>query len=465
MLGYFPAEATGKDITLVKTGIRFMAHTRRTFLQRAGQAAAAGLAGVTFPAPLLWKRKPVAPSDTVVIGGIGVNGMGFGDLLNTLQLPDVVCGGLCDVDHNVLEKRAAEVGNKTGTRPPLYRDYRQLLDDQAIDAVIVGTPDHWHCLPMVHACEAGKDVYVEKPIANSIAECDIMVRAARHYERVVQVGQQQRSGKHWQDVVALVQSGKMGKIRHAKAWANFDYAAGLPRVPNTPAPPGVDFDFWLGPAPERPFNIGWFHGDWRFQWDFGGGLMTDWGAHLLDIILWAMQVEGPPKSISAAGGIFVYPDHQIETPDTLSVQYAFDDFVMTWEQNAGIQAGPYGRNYGIAFIGSNGTLVVDREGWQFDPEVKEGRALAEAVPWQRGRGSNHDLHAANFISCVKSRNDPACTVEIGRLIAFYAHAGNIAHRTDSKLVWDETKQQFRDNDAANRLITPVYRDPWKLPAI
>lgn len=407
---------------------------------------------------------PTSPNETLSIGLIGVRGMGFFDLENHLKQPDVVCGGLCDVDAEALGRRVEDVEKMTGARPRVFGDYRDLLDEQDLDAVIIGTPDHWHCLQLAHACDAGKDIYVEKPMANSIAELDAMVAATRSHDRVVQVGQQQRSGRHWQDVVDFVQSGKLGDVRRVKIWGFFDYGKGAPRVPDEPPPDHVDFDLWLGPAPDQPYNPSRFHGVWRHQWDFGGGLLSDWGVHLLDAALWAMAVDGPPRAVTATGGIFAYHDRAIETPDTLSVHFDMGDYTLTWEHLAGLGKGFYGRNYGIAFIGNNGTLVVNREGWEVLAEERDDELLMEPVPFVEGVPSNHERHAIDFIDAVKARRDPVCTVEMGRAAALFAHLGNIAYRTDSRIVWDETSGRIRDNDAANDLLRPEYRAPWTFPA-
>ncbi|RMG70033.1 MAG: gfo/Idh/MocA family oxidoreductase [Bacteroidetes bacterium] len=436
-----------------------MNHSRRSFLKQSGLAVAA--AGVPYS---LTAQSPVAPSDQVQVALIGCRNQGFSNLKDHLRQPGVVCGGLCDVDQQILEERAAEVERLTGTRPPLYGDYRKLLENKDIDAVIIGTPDHWHALMLVDACAAGKAVYVEKPLANSIAECDLMVKAARYYKRVVQVGQQQRSGLHWQAVVDYVQSGLLGGIRRVQVWANFNYGKGGERVPATSPPAHLDFDRWLGPAPAQPYHATRVHGSWRHQWDFGGGLMTDWGVHLLDIVLWAMQVEGAPRSVRASGGIYAYPDRAIETPDTLDVQYDMGGWTLSWEQLGGVQRGIYGRNYGIAFIGANGTLVVNRSGWEVIPQAEDGRYLIPALPPQRGQESNHERHAINFLAAIRDQKDPICTVEMGREAAFYAHLGNIAQRTDSVLRWDATKGQFLQNKAANALLKPDYRAPWRWPS-
>jgi predicted dehydrogenase len=440
-----------------------MSLTRRSFLHRSGQVVAAA----TLLPKLAAARttpQPVSPHNRVVVGLIGGRNMGWGVLYHHLQLPGVVCGGICDVDANVREKCAADVAEITGTRPKLYTDFRQLLEDPEIDAVIIGTPDHWHCLQTVMACEAGKDVYVEKPAANSIAECEVMVKAARRYGRVVQVGQQQRSGPGWQEVVRLIRGGRIGRVRQVKMWANFHYAIGAPRVPDEPPPPGVEWELWQGPAAIRPFNPSRFHGYWRFQWAYGGGLMSDWGVHLIDIPLWALQVDGPPKSITSIGGIFAPGERAIETPDTQAVSYEFDDFTMTWEHAGGLQTGPYNRNYGIAFVGNDATLVVNRNGWEIIPERRDGGVVTPAVPLQETADSDHAAHVANFVQCVRERTEPACPIEAGRLAAFYAHAGNIAWRTGSRLTWDREQQRFHQNEAANALLRPEYRRPWTFPS-
>lgn len=431
-----------------------MRYSRRKFLS----TSAAALASTP------WIRlNDAAPNDTLVVGLIGCRGMGFGDLTNHIKQPNVVCGGLCDVDRTVLEARAKDVEEMTGTRPRLHGDYRSLLDDPDIDAVIIGTPDHWHCLQMTDACAAGKDVYVEKPMANSIAELDAMASAARRHERVVQVGQQQRSGKHWREVVDFVRSGTLGDVRQIKVWGFFDYGKGQPRVPNTEPPEHVDFDMWLGPAPDQPFNPSRFHSVWRHQWDFGGGLLTDWGVHLLDVVIWAMEIDEAPRSVSASGGIYTYHDRAIETPDTLAVVYDMGDFTVTWEHLAGLGRGLYDRHYGIAFMGNNGTLVVNRSGWEVVAEETDGKALIEPIPFTEGEQGNHEAHAVDFIEAVKIRRDPACTVEMGRAAAFVAHLGNVSYRTRSRIVWNEHTQRFAANRAANELIRPAYRDPWTFP--
>jgi predicted dehydrogenase len=402
-------------------------------------------------------------ADTIRVGAIGVNGMGMANLNRFLMNDGVECIALCDVDRNVLEKRAAETEELQGVKPVLYGDYRKLLDNKDVDIVIIGTPDHWHCLPMVEACQAGKDVYVEKPIANSIEECNIMLRAARKYDRVVQVGQWQRSDPHWQNAVKFVRTGKLGDIRTVKAWAYIGWKGKLPILPDEPVPEGVDYDFWLGPAPERPFNRYRFHFNFRWFWDYAGGLMTDWGVHLLDYALFGMD-QYIPKSVLSGGGKLAYPDDARETPDTQYSIYEFDDFGLVWESAVGISGGNYGRDHGVAYLGENGTLVVNRDGWEVIPEIKENQALMEAVPLTKPvEGGGLEKHVRNFLDCVKTREKPNADIEIGAHIARFAHLGNIAFKTGRKVFWDPEKQSFLNDDEANEMVKARYRSPWKIP--
>lgn len=435
--------------------------SRRKFIKNSGSLVAGAALSPLFASQL---RAKISANDKINVALVGCRNMGMHDLTDHLKQPDIVCAAMCDIDDNVLQERAKTVQELTGKTPALYKDYRRVIDDKDIDIVIIGTPDHWHCLITAEACEAGKDVYVEKPLANSIEECHVMLKATRKYNRIVQVGQQQRSGQHWQDIVSLVQSGKLGTIRKIKTWGYFGYGKGSPKVPDSPVPAGVDYDTWLGPAPQRPFNKNRFHGSWRHFWDQGGGLMTDWGVHLLDIPLWAMNVKDP-KSVMASGGIYAYPDNAIETSDTLNVLYDFGSFTLSWDHAGGISKGLYDRSYGVAFIGNNGTLVVNREGWEVIAESENNVNKTELIPLQPADKEAHEKHVKNFIQCVKSRQSPICEIEAGHNVARVAHMGNIAYRTGNKLFWDGEKGKFDGDAKANAFLKPEYRSPWKFPSI
>jgi predicted dehydrogenase len=374
---------------------------------------------------------------------------------------------LCDVDSNVLQSRAAELEKKSGKKPTLYSDYRKLLENRDIDAIIIGTPDHWHCLQMIEGCEAGKDVYVEKPVANSIEECNLMVAAKSRYNKIVQVGQWQRSDPHWKNALDYLRSGKLGKIRSARSWAYVGYGKNFPVKPDEPVPAGVDYDMWLGPAPKRTFNPNRFHGSFRYFWDYAGGLMTDWGVHMIDMVLAGMNAT-VPLSVAAAGGKYGYPGSAAETPDTLQAVYDFGNFSMLWEQSLGTGREPYNREQGepgVAFIGNNGTLVINRNKWEIYPEIEEGKFLADAMPVQEGRSNGLNEHTRNFIECVKSRLQPNCTIEMGRDAAINAQLGNISYRTGAKVFWDENKNAVMNDAKVQELAKAKYRAPWKLPKV
>src|SRR4030042_2316952 len=274
---------------------------RRKFINRSALSVA-GI-GMTGLMPAYSGVKKPVPSDTLNIALIGCRNMGFGILEHHLSNPGVNCVAMCDVDDSVLTNRSGKINKKYNQSPKLYKDFRKILEQKDIDAVIIGTPDHWHCLITVYSLQSGKDVYVEKPMANTIAECNIIVKAADYYNnRIIQIGQQQRSGFIFQKAMELIRGGKIGKLRRVSIWANFEYGAGSELVPDEPVPAGVDFDMWLGPAPKRTFNKTRFHGMWRMFWDYGGGLMSGWGVHLLELGLWAGNITtGLEQTIVYAG--------------------------------------------------------------------------------------------------------------------------------------------------------------------
>ncbi len=444
-----------------------MPTSRRQFLQNTTQLAASAGLTTLLPQQLLTPPRRLSAADTVSVGLIGCNSMGWADLTSMLKHPGVRCLALCDVDQNVLNRRAADLEKLAAPSAPkatLYSDFRNLLENKAIDAVIVGTPDHWHCLPTVYACQAGKDVYVEKPLANSIEECNLMVSAAQKHARIVQVGQWQRSGIHWKNALDFVHSGQIGKVRSVKTWAFMSYGKTFPVLPDEPVPTGVDYDMWLGPAPKRPFNRNRFHGSFRYFWDYAGGLMTDWGAHMIDVGLWGMGAT-TPKSVASVGGRFGFPDHAGETPDTMQVLFDFGTFPLLWEQSLGTGRGPYDRDHGVAFIGNLGTVVIDRGKWEVLPEVEGGKYLMPAIPPQYGDGKDLDRHTLNFIDCVRSRQQPNCPASVGRNVAVNAQLGNMAHRLGQSLVWDDANSRVMNDPTANTLVKAHYRSPWTVPTV
>lgn len=433
-----------------------MKSTRRSFIRTASALAA----GSVIPMEALSAaRAKIAPGDKVMVGLIGARSQGYNDLASFLKNPEVECVALCDVDRNVLNRRTDEIIKLGRPKPKLYLDYRNMLENKDIDVVIVGTPDHWHCLQFVDSLEAGRNVYVEKPLGNSIAEINIMHKAAKKHGRIVQVGQWQRSQPHFVDAIAYIRSGKLGRIRTCKAWSYVDWKGAVPKAPDSAIPEGVDYNTWLGPAQKRPFNINRFHFTWRWYWEYGNGLMTDWGVHLIDYILYGMQ-KSIPSSVMAIGGKYAFPGDDMVTPDTMTAVYDFRDFTMIWEHTIGIGLGNWERPHGMSYIGENGTLVLDRNGWEVVPEKKR----IEAVPVQKNVGNGLDLHVKNFLDCIKNNTPEKLNagIDVARGVALVAQMGNIAYRTGEKVVWDDPKQQFR-TDTANKFITPVYNNGYKLP--
>ncbi len=440
---------------------------RRSFLHQSSMLVGGGLLTKGMTSKTLGSlQKFLAPSDQVNIAAIGVNGMGWSDLTAALKVPGVNVVAICDVDKNVLDKRMNDVSKMhvDASKVQTYDDYRKVLDRKDVDAVIIGTPDHWHALIMMQACEAGKDVYVEKPVGNSIIECRSMVAAQKKYNRVVQGGQWQRSQQHFADAIDFVYSGQLGPIRTVKVWCYQGWMKpDIVRADSAP-PPGVDYARWLGPAPTRPFNASRFHFNFRWFWDYAGGLMTDWGVHLLDYGLMGMKAT-TPKSIAALGGKFAYPDLYEETPDTLTTLYEFDHFNLVWDHAMGIDNGSYGRDHGIAFIGNNGTLVLSRGGWEVIEERQSKNKVSKAFVKPTDNGL--DKHWVNFIDVVRSRKmqDLRCSIEAGAQVATVAQMGNISFRSGQRLIWDAGAGKFTDEAINREYLMKEYHNGYQLPVV
>ena len=291
-----------------------------------------------------------------------------------------------------------------------------------------------------------------------------MVKAARKYNRIVQVGQWQRSDPHWDEAAAYLRTGHIGRIRTVKVWAYQDGKPTLPVKPDCEPPAGVDYDMWLGPAPKRPFNPYRFHYNFRFFWDYAGGLMSDWGVHLLDYALEGMGADLPTR-VCTGGGKLAYPDDAMETPDTLMATYAYKDFNIIWDHACGINHGLYNRKEGLAFFGEKGTMVLDRAGWEVIPEVANNAPRMEAVPFKKGEGKGLYNHVGNFLSCIKSRELPHADVAIGARVAKMAHLANISCRVQREVCWDDTNHRFIGDEEATALAKAYYRAPWTLPKL
>ena len=441
--------------------------SRKKFLHQSSLLLGGGLLAGSLPnsAFAIFKNS-ISPSDQLNIGAIGINGMGWSNVNAALKVPGVNLVAVCDVDKSVIDKRLGDLSKKNVdiSKIKVYDDYRKLLDQKDIDAVIIGTPDHWHALIMIHACEAGKDVYVEKPVGNSIIECRTMVAAQQRYNKVVQGGQWQRSQQHFKDAVDFVQSGQLGNIRTVKVWCYQGWMRPQPIVANSAPPPGVDYKQWLGPATTLPFNSSRFHFHFRWFWDYAGGLMTDWGVHLLDYGLLGMKA-GVPKTIDGMGGKFAYPELAEETPDTLTTMYEFDNFNLVWDSAMGIDNGSYGRDHGIAYIGNNGTLIVDRNGWEVIEERQSKNKVSKPLVKPSDNGLNK--HWENFVSVVKSRKteDLHCSIQAGAHVATVAQMGNISFRAGQKLHWDKEKERFTDDTINKKYLMKEYHNGYTLPKV
>ena len=429
---------------------------RRNFIQNSTIASA----GLILSPTLLKARTAfdrLGASDKIRFATIGCKGQGWADTTAMLKTGVAECVAICDIDDAILAQRKGDL-EKLGGKADTYKDFRKVLDRKDVDAVIVGTPDHWHALIMIQACMAGKDVFCEKPLASTIDECNAMVAATQKYGRAVQVGQWQRSQKHFKDAVAYIQSGKLGDISAVRTW-NARKHPNLPIVPDTAVPDGVDYKMWLGPAPNRAFNANRFHYTFRWFWDYAGGLMTDWGVHLLDIPMWALS-PGEPKRIMSSGGKWVFPTDARETPDVQTTIYEFDKMQLTWEHSMATASHYTGKSHGIAFCGQHGSLVLNRGGWEVLPEGKE----IEAVAWTKSSDNGLDLHAINWAEVIKSRNFASLNCPIGEAakVARISSLGNAALRVGKPIEWNAATQKT-DNKQANKILYSNYQNGWKLP--
>jgi predicted dehydrogenase len=434
---------------------------RRDFFKR----AAVGTAGVSLAMSGASSGNVLGANDRIRLGLIGCGRQGVSNMEYFIK-QGVEVAAVCDVYEPNLQHGLEAAGGKAKA----LKDFRQVLDDKEIDAVIVATPDHWHPLPTVMACQAEKDVYVEKPICVAVEEGKKMVEAARKYKRVVQVGLWQRSNLHFQKAAQLLQDGLIGKVSFVRTW-NYSniYPDGIGNPPDSDPPPGLDWDMWLGPAPKVAFNWNRFGvGDrwstFRYFYDYANGWPGDWGVHLLDIVQWAMRVDGP-HSITASGRKFYLKDNS-DTPDTLQITLEYPDFVATYENRLCNENSMYRHDYGIEFHGTDGTMFVDREGFQVFPEGTEveGKRVAKTAEMKMERVDDGlENHVANMLECMKTRKLPQSDIEFGYRSTSTCLLGNVALRSKERLEWDVASQRLtKGSPAAQKLLSREYRAPWKL---
>jgi len=450
---------------------------RRLFIKRVAQTTA--VVAVSAAAA----QRVLGANERVRVGLIGCGGRGMFDAKLMREAPNVEFAAVCDL----YPPHLARAKDWAGSAAKEYNDFRRLLEQKDIDAVLIATPDHWHAIPTVLACQAGKDVFVEKPLGHNVKEGRAIVEAARRHKRVVQVGTQQRSAPHYAEVARIIQSGELGRVHLARIW-NFVnmYPNGIGRVPDSDPPEGVDWDMYLGPAPRVPFNKNRFVGTYRWFWDYGGGLVTDFGIHRFDSLHHIMGVDAP-VSVSASGGRYGLMDGA-ETPDVVQATYEYPGFILSYEASMLNAHGAGGRTpgkkyyqargaedrpHGEAYYGTNGTLIVDRLGFEIYPELNTtsgpgaaGReAKAEGHRMQRKEVSAEDataLHAKNFVECVRTRKKPVADVEVGHRSSIVSHLGNIAYRTGHKIRWDAAMEQIISDADASKFLGRPARKPWDL---
>jgi len=404
-------------------------------------------AAAVLAVPTILPRSVFGANDRVITAHIGVGNQGMGNLKAFRKNAAAVC----DVDASRLAGAVKFLEVAGVSRPGAERDYRALLDRKDIDAVVVTTPDHWHALCTVHACQAGKDVYCEKPLSLTVAEGRTMVDAARKHDRVVQTGSQQRSDGRFRLACELIRAGRLGTLRTVLVGIPAVNFAGPP-VPDTAPPAELDYNVWLGPAPGRPYNVKRVHYNFRFFWDYSGGQMTNFGAHHIDIAQWALGMDhsGP---VSTEGTATFHPEHWYEVTQTCRVTHTYANGV-TLVVGQGHKDIPGG----VTFVGSEGRLFVDRKKVTSDPPALAEEPLsASDVRLEVSKN-----HHRNFLDCVKSRKRPIADVEIGHRSATVCHLGNIAVRLGRKLQWDPAAERIAGDEKANAMLSRPYRKPWSV---
>ena len=436
--------------------------SRRTFLGATGALAFDIIPGSVFAQP--------APSDRINLGHIGIGGRGRGFLRPesggpTKPSPNLGGWGdrtlrpgrsmaLCDVD----VKRLDEAATRVGGRPKLYKDFRRLLEDKDVDAVFIAAPDHWHALMVIMACEAGKDVYCEKPACNTIEEGRAMVRATERYGRVVQIGSQGRSVPAAWQACSYIRNGQIGTVRKVTCWHYASPAGDW--TPDEDPPPGLDYDLWLGPARYVPYNAKRTHGAFRWMLDFGGGQIRDRGAHVMSIAQWIMEADNTgPVTIDGTGE--PHHDGMYDTTDKMTVTYEFKkpDWTLVWAQ-PGEESPELKARYGARYWGDKGTLTVtygDGQPTDTEAKAKEYHAPADGVQVFRSPG-----HGENFEDCIKSREKPIMHIEAGVRVAGLCILGNLSYMLGRKFEWDPVNERVLNDDEANRLLSRPGRGPWHL---
>ncbi len=427
----------------------------------------------------LSSMRVLGANDRVRIGFIGCGNRGDQVLDAFLPNQDAQLVAVAEAYEPYMEPFARKAGGEVAH----FRDYRKMLEMKDLDAVVVATPDHWHALQTIHACEAGKDVYVEKPLSLTVVEGRKMVEAARRNKRVVQVGLNRRSSPLVKEAAELIRGGGIGKVTVVKSHHILnEYPMGIGNPADSQPPEGLDWNMWLGPAPYRPYNSNRCLYKFRWFWDYSGGQVTNFGTHYLDVIQWALGKDSPER-IAALGGKLAVEDNR-EVPDTVEVLWQYGPTLVVFCQYNCNASAPNALNSLIEFRGTKGTLHITYAGYQIVPENVREEPLPALSPIARAenkrqaaarrkamepatvKGPNSEaevkLHARNFLDCIKSRQRCNCDVEIGHRSTSAVLLGNIAYKTRSVIEWDGKTERITSNEAASRLLSPRYRAPWKL---
>lgn len=447
--------------------------SRRAFIRSAAAVAGGAALGAgamkTASAQSYKPYKSIMPhtvlgaNEKIRTGHIGTGGMGMRNMQFVMAREDIQPIAVCDL----VERHRAQAVGITSNKypdPSTHVYFEEVIENKDVDAVVIVTPDHWHTIPSIMAADAGKDIWCEKPLTTTILEGQPIVDAVRRNNVVLQCGNFQRSGVHFQEVVQMIQSGYIGKVSRVETWIHdSEKPEGIGNPPDGEGmPEGLDWDRYLGWTPKVPFNKNRFLYNFRWFLDYSGGKMTDWGAHLIDIVLWAMGEEKQPKKIMATGGKFVLTDNRT-TPDQLDVLYEFDDYVLSFSNR--VYNGFVERNrYGIFFYGDKGTLYADRMGYEVIP-IRDGCEAKKVEGVQEGDMNN--AHWQNFVDCVKSRKDPICFVESAFNTAKVCHMGTTAYVAGGALEWNAEAGKFAGADKevvkkANDFAFREYQNGWKL---
>ncbi len=401
--------------------------------------------------------KADANREPVRVAVMGVHGRGRQLLSSFMSFPEVEIAYICDPDANALPPAVKMVTDKDRPAPQTISDFRRALDDKNVDVLICAAPDHWHALSTVLACQAGKDVYVEKPVSHNIVEGRRMIEAARKYNRVVQAGTQRRSSEDMVSAVEQVRGGKLGKVHFARTWIT-SVRPSIGKVAVSAPPSNLDFDLWAGPAVDPQYKKNLVHYHWHWRWLYGTGECGNNGIHALDVARWGLGVDAP-ELVTCGGNKYFFDDDQ-ETPDTQIATFDFADAVIQWEHRTWTKEGIDGADFGVVFYGTEASLVVTGNGWK----IVQGNKVVEENAGA-GRSSWELSHVRNFLDCRISREKPAADIEIGHLSTRLCHLANIAWRTRSTVKFDGKNETILDNPAAVELQGREYRHGYELPTI